>query len=166
MASTFLWVECKSTGTCLVGDVERAREAILKGLTIHLTSLHTQHSPYSPGLPIFWDILWVSPVCSGSVQSLSHFRLFATPWTAAHQASLSITNSQSFLRLVHWVGDAIQPSHPLSSPFPPTFNFSQHQGLFPVSQLFTSSGQSIGISASASVLLMTIQDWFPLGWTG
>ena len=65
----------------------------------------------------------------------------------------------------HWVGDAIQPSHPLSSPSPPAFNLSQHQGLFKC-QLFASGGQSIGVSASASVLLMNIQDWFPLGWTG
>ena len=67
---------------------------------------------------------------------------------------------------VHWVGDAIQPSPPLSSPSPPTFNLSQHQGLFKwVSSLNQSGGQSIGVSASASVLPMTIQDWFPLGWT-
>ena len=66
---------------------------------------------------------------------------------------------------VHWVGDAIQPSHPLLPPSP-AFNFSQHQGLFPVIQLFTSSGQSIGASASASVLPMNIQGWFPLGLTG
>ena len=65
----------------------------------------------------------------------------------------------------HWIGDAIQSSHPLSSPSPPTFNLSQHQSLFPVSQLFTSGGQSIGTSASASVLPMNIQDWFPIGWT-
>ena len=58
------------------------------------------------------------------------------------------------------------PSHPLSSPSPPTPNASQHQGLFPVSQLFTSGGQSIGVSASASVLPMNTQDWSPLGWTG
>ena len=44
---------------------------------------------------------------------------------------------------VHWVGDAIQPSHPLSSPSPPTFNLSQHQGFFPMSQFFTSGGQGI-----------------------
>ena len=54
---------------------------------------------------------------------------------------------------VHRVGDAIQPSHPLSSPSLPVFNLSQHQGLFQ-SQLFSSGGQSIGASASASVLLM------------
>ena len=67
---------------------------------------------------------------------------------------------------VHWVGDAIQPSRPLSSPFPPAFNLSQHQSLFLMSQLFTSGGQSIGASASASVPLVNIQDWFPLALTG
>ena len=61
-----------------------------------------------------------------SVQLLSHIQLFVTPWTTARQATLSITNSQSLLRLmsVHRVGDAIQPSHPLSSPSPPAFNLS------------------------------------------
>ena len=68
---------------------------------------------------------------------------------------------------VHWVGDAIQSFHPLSFPSPPAFNLSQHQGLFQwVSSSFTSGGQSIGASASASVLPMNIQGWFPLGWTG
>ena len=66
----------------------------------------------------------------------------------------------------HRVSDAIQSSHPLSSPSPPAFNPSQHQGLFPRSQFFTSGGQSIGVSASTSVLPMNIQDWFPLGCTG
>ena len=65
----------------------------------------------------------------------------------------------------HWVGDAIQPSHPLLSPSLPAFNLSQHQGSFQMSQFFISGGQSIGISASASVLPMSIQDWFPLGLT-
>ena len=64
---------------------------------------------------------------------------------------------------VHLVSDAIQLSHPLLSPSPPAFNLSQHHS-FPVSQLFISGGQSIG--ASASVLPMNIQDWFPLGLTG
>ena len=67
---------------------------------------------------------------------------------------------------VHRVIDAIQPSHPLLSPSPPAFNLSQHQGSFPRSQFFASDGQNIGVSASASVLPMNIQDWFPLGWTG
>ena len=69
--------------------------------------------------------------CISSVQSLSRVRLFVTLWTAARQASLSITNSRSLLRLMSIESsDAIQPSHPLSSPSPPAFNLSQHQGLF------------------------------------
>ena len=65
---------------------------------------------------------------------------------------------------VHQVGDAIQPSHPVISfsSCPQSFPAS---GSFPVSRLFASGGQSIGASASASVLPMNIQGWFPLGWT-
>ena len=65
---------------------------------------------------------------------------------------------------IHRVSDAIQPSHSISSPSP-AFNLSQHQ-VFPKDQFFISDGQRIGVSASASVLPMTIQDWFPLGFTG
>ena len=65
-----------------------------------------------------------------SVQSLSRVWLFATPWAAARQASLSITNSQLAQTRVHQIGDAIRSSHPLSSPSPPALNLSQHQGLF------------------------------------
>ena len=93
-------------------------------------------------------------------------QLFATSWSAACQSSLSITGSEFAQTHVHWVSDAIQLSHPLLPPFPLAFNFSQFMDLFPLSQLFASSGQSIGASASASVLPMNIQDWFPLGWTG
>ena len=65
---------------------------------------------------------------------------------------------------VHQVGDAIQPSHPLSSPSPPALNLSQHQGVF--QWVSSSGGQSIGVSALASVLPMNTQDSSPLGWTG
>ena len=66
---------------------------------------------------------------------------------------------------VHQVGDAIQPSHPLSSPSPPAPNPSQHQSLF---QWVNSAwgGQSIGVSALASFLLKKSQGWFPSEWTG
>ena len=66
---------------------------------------------------------------------------------------------------VHRVSDAIQPSHPLLSPSPPAQSFPA-SGAFQMSQLFTSGGQSIGVSASASVLPMNTQDWSPLGRTG
>ena len=62
--------------------------------------------------------------------SLSVMSDSATSWTAVFKAYLSITNSQSLLKLIHWVDDAFQPSHPLSSPSPPIFNLSEHQGLF------------------------------------
>ena len=100
-----------------------------------------------------------------SVQSLSHVQLFATPWTVARQASLSITNSQSLLKLM-FTELMIPCNHlilcrPILLPsiFPAA-------GSFPVTQFFPSGGQSIGVSASASVLPMNIQDWFPLGLTG
>ena len=64
---------------------------------------------------------------------------------------------------VHQVDDATQPSHPLSPPSPLALNLSQHQGLSNESVLWI-RGQSVGASASASVLPMNIQDWFPLGW--
>ena len=101
-----------------------------------------------------------------SVQSLNRVQLFVTPWTAACQTSLSITNSQSLLKLMSI--ESVMPSNHLilSSPTPPTFNLSQHQALFQMSQLFASGGQSIGVSALTSVLPMNIQGWFPLGWTG
>ena len=89
-----------------------------------------------------------------------------TPWTTARQASLSITNSQSSPRLISI--ESVMPSnhlilcHPLLS-CPQSFTTSRS---FPMSQLFPSSNQNIGVSASTSVLPMNTQDWFPLGWTG
>ena len=67
---------------------------------------------------------------------------------------------------VHWVSDTIQPSHPLTSPSSPAFNFFTASGSFPMNQLLISGGQNIGTSASASVFPMNIQGWFPLGLTG
>ena len=101
-----------------------------------------------------------------SVQSLSHVLLFVTPWTAAHQASLSITNSQSLLKLMSI--ELVMPSNHLILCCPLLLLHSVFPsiGFFPVSQFFESGGQSIGVSASASVLPMNIQDWFPLGLTG
>ena len=64
---------------------------------------------------------------------------------------------------VHWVSDAIQPSHPLSSPSPSALKSFPASGSFQMSQLFASGGQSTGVSASTSVLPVNIQDWSPLG---
>ena len=100
-----------------------------------------------------------------SVQSLSRVRLFATPSISARQASLSVINSRGWWTHVHRVGDAIQPSLPLSFPSPPALNPSQHQSL-PMSQLFTWGGQSTGVSALASFLPKKSQGWSPSEWTG
>ena len=100
------------------------------------------------------------------VQSLSRIRLLAIPPTAAQQTSLSFSISRSLLKLMSI--ESMMPSNhlilccPFSScpqPFPAS-------GSFPMSCLFASSGQSIGASASASVLPKNIQGWFPLGLTG
>ena len=83
-----------------------------------------------------------SSVLFSSVRSLSHVWLFATPWIAARQAFLSITNSRSSLRLMsHRVNDAIQPSHPLLSPSPPALNPSQTS-----TQLFNQSARHLKVS--------------------
>ena len=100
-----------------------------------------------------------------SVQSLNCAWLFATPWTAACQASLSIANSQSLLKLKSI--ELVMPS--ISSSVIPFFSCLQSfpaSGSFPMSQFFTSGGQSIEVSASAWVLPMNSQHWFPLGLTG
>ena len=101
-----------------------------------------------------------------SVQSLSRVRLFGTPWTAAHQASLSITNSWSLLKLMSI--QSVMPSNHLILCCPLLLLPSIFPSIrsFPVSQFFASGGQSIGVSASASVLLMNIQNLFPLELTG
>ena len=67
---------------------------------------------------------------------------------------------------VHRVGDAIQPSHPLSSPSPPAFNLSQHQGLFQWVSPSHQVAKVLGFQLHHPVLQVKIQGWFPLGWTG
>ena len=101
-----------------------------------------------------------------SVQSLSHIWIFVTPWTAAPQTSLSITNSRSLLKLMSI--KSICPPTISSSviPFSSCLQSFPASGSFPMIQFFASDGQSIGASALASVLPMNIQDWFPLEWTG
>ena len=101
-----------------------------------------------------------------SVQSLSHVRLFVTPWTAARQASLSITNSWSLLKRMSIV--LVMPSNHLNVvvPFSSRLQSFPASWSFQMSQFFASGGQSIGVSASTSVLPMNTQDWSPLGWTG
>ena len=121
------------------------------------------------------DLKWIinsSHICGHIIiqfspgQSLSHIWLFVTPWTAACQASLSITNSHSLPK--HMSVELVMPSnhlilcHPFSS-YPQSFPAS---GSFQRGQLFASGGQMIGVSAPTSVLPVNTQDWSPSGWTG
>ena len=111
--------------------------------------------------------MWIQMVISTFVvvQLLSCAWLFSTPWTAACKAFLSFTLRvcSTSCPLSQWCDATI------SSYVAPFFSCSQSflaSGSFPVTQFFTSGGQGIGVTASASVLPMNIQDWFPLGWTG
>ena len=86
---------------------------------------------------------------------------YSTPGFPVHHQLLELTQTH-----VHRVGDAIQPSYPLSSPSFTAFNPSQHQGLFQWVSSLHQVAKVLGVLASASVLPMNIQDWSPLGWTG
>ena len=109
---------------------------------------------------------WITLLNNSAQFSRSVVSDSETPWTAACQASLSITNCQSLpkpmcIELVMPSNHLILCCVPFSS-CPQSFPASR---AFPTSQFFTSGGQSIGVSASTSVLPMNIQDWFPFGWT-
>ena len=100
-----------------------------------------------------------------SFQSLSHVQLCdpmncSMPGLPVHHQLLEFTQTH-----VHWDGDAIQPSHSLSSHFSSCLQSVPASGSFPMSQLLAWGGQRTGVSASASVLPMNTQDWSPLGWT-
>ena len=99
-----------------------------------------------------------------SVQLLSPVWLFETPWNAACQVSLSITNYQRLLMSI----ESVMPFNhlnPLSSPSPPVFNLSQHQGFSYWGSLLHQVDKVLEFQLSINSS-MNIQDWFPLGWTG
>ena len=100
-----------------------------------------------------------------SVQSFRCVWLFATPWTAAHQASLSIANPFSLLKLMSIELVMLSTISYSVVPFSSCLQSFPASGSFQMSQFFASGVQSVGVSASDSDLPMNIQDWFPLGWT-
>ena len=113
--------------------------------------------------------LWVKILCyKTSVQFSSVSQLCPTlcdpinhskPGLPVHHQLPEFTQTH-----VHWVGDAIQPFHPVV-PFSCLQSFPASWS-FQMSQLFASGGQSIGVSASTSVLPVNTEDWYPLGWSG
>ena len=107
-------------------------------------------------------LIYSTPFWVLSVQLLSRVWLLVTPWTATHRASLSISNFLSLLKLMSI--ESVIPSKHLILCHPLLLLQSLlASGSFPMSHFFASG---IGISTSASVLPMNIQDWFSLGWTG
>ena len=101
-----------------------------------------------------------------SVQSLSCVRLFATPWTTAHQAPCPSPTPRVYPNscpLSQWCHPTISSS---VIPFSSCLQSFPASGSFQMSSFFASGGQSIWLSASTSVLSMNTQDWSPLGWTG
>ena len=128
------------------------------------TQVNSTNSTASPSDETNWKPIWKDVF--SSVQLLSHVRLFVTLWTAACQASLSITNSRGPPKTMSI--ESVIPSnhlilcHPLLL-LPSIFPIIR---VFQMSQLLASGGQSIRVSASPSVLPMNTQDWSPLGWTG
>ena len=113
------------------------------------TALQLTRRPLSPGHCTSSSVQFSRSVVSELCNPMD----CSTPGLPVHHWLLELAQTH-----VHEVGDAIQPSHPLSSPSPPALNLSQHSGSFQMSQFFASGGQRIGISASVSVLPMNIQD--------
>ena len=96
-----------------------------------------------------------------SCPTLCHPMDCSTPGFPVHHQLPELTQTH-----VHWVGDAIQPSHLLLSPSPPAFNLSQYQGLFKWVSSLPQVAKELEFQVLASVLPMNIQNWFPLEWTG
>ena len=113
---------------------------------------------YISNFVYLWDDMYIHKFVV--VQCLGHVRLFVTTWTAAHQVSWSLLKLKSI--------ESVMPSNHLIlwHPLPSCLQSFQASGSFLISQLFTSGGQSIGVSPLASVLSVNIQDWFPLELTG
>ena len=158
-------MDCSQPGSAVHGI---SQSGILKRVAISSSRASSQ----SRGLSSHWQLFFTTKSAGKLkyylvflvVQSLSHVWLFVTPWTEAHQASLSFTISWSLLKLMSI--ELVMPSNHLILCRPLLFlpQSFPSSGSFLMSQLFASGGQSIG--ASASVLPVNIQDWFPLGLTG
>ena len=109
------------------------------------------------------DVVLIYRSLVAVVQSLSCVRLFVTPWTAAFQASMFFIFSWTLLRFMSTESGMPSNYLILVAPFSSCPQSFPASGSFPMSWLFASGGRSVG--ASASVLAVNIQGWFPLGWT-
>ena len=145
---------------------------------VFVPNYHIVHFTYLTVLSIIPHSSWSKKVSASGivrkivvvvVQLCSRVQLFATPWTAAHQASLSFTISWSLLKFMSIESVMESWCHPAILfcvvPFSSCLQSLPASGSLPVSQLFASGGQSTRASTSASVLPMNIQGWFPWGLT-
>ena len=162
---SFFLICCNITSVLCFGFlVARHMESYFSNQGLNPHPLHWKVKSYS------LDCQGSPTVGDGSVQFSSVAQLcptlcdpmdWSTPDFPVHHQLPGFTQTH-----VRWAGDAIQPSHPLSSPSSSLLQSFLASGSFQMSQFYTSGGQSIEVSASASVLPMNIQDWFPLGLTG
>ena len=123
-------------------------------------------TPLLPSCHKIWNQWYIDFSGFVVVQLLSHVQLFATPWTGALQTPLCFTISQSLLKFKSI--ELVRPSNHLilCRPLLLLPSIFPSMRVFPMSQVFASGGQSSGASASATVLPMNIQNWFPLGLSG
>ena len=119
-----------------------------------------KYNPSEEGLLYIWGSVQFSSVvqsCPTVCDPMNH----STPGLPIHHQLLEFTQTH-----FHWVSDAIQPSHPLSSPSPPAFNLSQHQGLFKWVSSLHQVAKILEFQLQQQPFQRIPQDWFPLGWTG
>ena len=150
-----------------VGDVAWGpREQDSHALTLLTSVLGSLCTPHTPPQPCTVRGPLTLPCCCCYYCSLTKSCVtLETPWTAVQQTPLSFTVSWSSLKL-RSVESVMHPAVSSSvAHFSSCRQSSPASGPFPVSQLLASGGQSVGASASASVLPMNIQSWTPLGWT-
>ena len=152
-----------STSCKVIGFFSPISSPILSYISLSLTEFDYLSVDYC------LTVLYSTTSFSLTVSQFRHSIMSNSLWShelPGHQASLSITNSRSppnSCPLSWWCHQTISSSVIPFSSCPQSFPAS---GSFPMSQVFTSGGQSIGVSALASVLPMNTQDWSPLGWTG
>ena len=146
----------------ILGVNHQEDASLLSGWGVFLTSFPMRGNKLL-GRVLSWDDMKHTYFVI-AVQSLSRVQLFVTLWTVARQASLSLNISQSLLKLMSIESVMLSNHLILCRPYSCLQSYAA-SGSFPMSRLVTSGGQSVGVSASGSVLPMNIQCWFPLGLT-
>jgi len=160
---SYRWVRCNS---CYCGQKMTTTFRDLTSHTIKQIRLLFSPHNYEDSYSLFFRHPQLNPFQFSSVQSLSCVWLLATPYMVNTRPPCPLPTPGDYSNscpLSRWCHPTISSS---VVSFSSCLQFSPALGTLPVCQFFTSGGQNIGVSASASALPMNIQDWFPLGWTG